>query len=410
MHDAFGNSVNCSSPAAVRAYDRAVDQYLHAFPGVLEATEEALLHDPQFGLAYALRGLSYAMYGRSNDARTCLVQAKECSAGASEREKAYVDLIGAIIEGRVTAALHAVELHASRYPTDIAAIAPALGAYGLFAFSGRVDHDAARLAFVEGLAPRYADPFPWLLAHRGWCRIECGAVDEGLAMVLEAIAARPANGHNAHMVMHGYHEKGDPQGAQDFLTSWLPTYPNSALMWGHLQWHWALTELALGRDDLALSRLLGPILDFLPRGTPFMGLPDTVSLLWRLGLRGNRTSAWNTAREHARRFFPSGSNTFGEVHLGMLAAAYRDRAELQECERRLQAMARTGHDGADAGRHWVRALRALLDDDKPMAIQEFDSCRAELPRLGGSHVQRGIVEETRAALQLPAVDGVVSRT
>ena len=403
MHDAFGNNVRCSSPAAVRAYDRAVDEYLHAFPGVLEATEEALAHDPQFALAHALRGLSHAMYGRPNDARACLVQARQCGAGTSERESAYVDLVAAIVEGRGKAALQAVEVHASRYPTDVAAIAPALGAYGLFAFSGRADHDAARLAFVEGLAPHYADPFPWLLAHRGWCRIECGAVDEGLAMVLEAIAARPANGHNAHMVMHGYHEKGEPQRAQDFLARWLPAYPDVAPMWGHLQWHWALTDLALGRDDLALSRLLGPILAYLPRGAPYMGLPDTVSLLWRLGLRGKRTSAWNTARTHARRHFPSGSNTFGELHLAMLAAAYRDRVELEDCERRLQAMARGGHEGAEAGRHWVRALRALLDDDPPLALREFDACRAELPRLGGSHAQRGIVEETMAALRLPSV-------
>ena len=404
MQDAFGNRVLCSSPAAVRAYDRAVDNYLHALPGVLQATEEALTHDPQFALAHTLRALSYAMYGRSQDARECLVQASACSTGTSEREKAYLDLIRAIVEGRVATALSAVELHASRYPTDIAAVAPAIGAYGLFAFSGRLDHDAARLAFVERLAPHYAEPFPWLLAHRGWCRIECGAVDEGLAMVLDAIAARPANGHNAHMVMHGYHEKAEPQRAQDFIARWLPTYPDGDLMWGHLQWHWALTELALGHDDLALSRLLGPILDYLPHGTPFMALPDTVSLLWRLGLRGKRTSAWTTAREHARRFFPNGSNTFGEVHLAMLAAAYRDRAELEACEARLQATARAGHDGADVARHWVRALRALVDDDKRTAIKELDCCRAELPRIGGSRAQRGIVDETRMGLRLPTAD------
>ena len=99
-------------------------------------------------------------------------------------------------------------------------------------------------------------------------------------------------------------------------------------MWGHLQWHWALTELALGRDDLALERLLGPMLDYLPRGTPFMGLADIVALLWRLGLRGNRTSAWSTARQHARLFLSKGSNPFGKSHLAMLAAAYRERGEL----------------------------------------------------------------------------------
>ena len=401
MHDAFGNTVHCSSAPAVRAYDRAVDCYLHAFPGVLEATEEALAHDPGFALAHALRGLFHAMYGRGNDARQCLSRARDCHDSVSDRERSHVDLIGAIIEARTRDALTAVEVHTNSYPTDIVAVAPALGAYGLFAFSGRADHDAARLAFVERVAPHFPSSFPWLLAHRGWCRIECGAVDEGLAMALEAIAERPANGHNAHMVMHGYYEKSDPASAQTFLAAWMPSYPDSALMWGHLQWHWALTELALGRDDLALARLLGPMLDYLPQGTPFMGLADIVALLWRLGLRGTRTSAWSSARQHAQPFLAKGSNPFGELHLAMLAAAYRERGELEQCERRLESLTRAGHEGAAVVRHWAAGLKLLIDGDAPKALKEFDACRAELPRIGGSRAQRAIVEETWAALRLP---------
>src|SRR5690349_18692583 len=98
MRDAFGNNVHSISPPAVRAYDQAVDRYLHALPGVLEATEEALAHDPQLALAYGLRGLFYAMYGRTDDARKCLVRGNDCSAGTSERERSYLDLIGAIVE------------------------------------------------------------------------------------------------------------------------------------------------------------------------------------------------------------------------------------------------------------------------------------------------------------------------
>lgn len=401
MHDAFGNTVHCSSTAAVRAYDRAVDCHLHAFPGVLEATEEALAHDPGFALAHVLRGLFHAMYGRGDEARQSLARARDCAEGSSDRERDHVGVIGAVIEGRTRDALAAVEPHANRYPTDLVTIAPALGAYGLFAFSGRADHDAARLAFIERVAAHFPARFPWLLAHRGWCRIECGAVDEGLAMVLEAIAERPANGHNAHMVMHGYYEKHDPASAQVFLAAWMPSYPDGALMWGHLQWHWALTELALGRDDLALERLLGPILDYLPRGTPYMGLADVVALLWRLGLRDKHTSAWSSARQHAQPFLAKGSNPFGELHLAMLAAVYRERGELAQCERRLESLALAGHEGAEVVRHWAAGLRSLIDGDTPRALQEFDACRAELPRIGGSGAQRAIVAETRDVLRVP---------
>jgi hypothetical protein len=160
----------------------------------------------------------------------------------------------------------------------------------------------------------------------------------------------------------------------------------------------------MGRDDLALQRLLGPILDYLPRGTPFMGLADTVSLLWRLGLRGTCTSAWSAAREHARRFFPKGSNAFGELHLVMLAAAHRERGELEDCERRLDSLVRNGHRGAEVVRRWAVALRALIEDDTSTALKQFDACRAELPSVGGSHAQRGVMEETRAALRIPVAE------
>jgi hypothetical protein len=77
MQDAFGNNVLCSSTPAVHAYDRAVDSYLHAFPGVFEATEEALAHDPGFALAHVLRGLAHGMYGRGDEAgRACLAREK----------------------------------------------------------------------------------------------------------------------------------------------------------------------------------------------------------------------------------------------------------------------------------------------------------------------------------------------
>ena len=85
----------------------------------------------------------------------------------------------------------------------------------------------------------------------------------------------------------------------------------------------------------------------------------------------------------------------------MLAAAYRERGELEECERRLESLARAGHEGAAVVRHWAAGLKALIDGDTPKALEEFDACRAELPRIGGSHAQRGIVEETRSTLHLP---------
>ena len=57
-----------------------------------------------------------------------------------------------------------------------------------------------------------------------------------------------------------------------------------------------LAELELQQSDAAVARMVGPIMEYLPCGTPFMGLADVASLLWRLGLsQGAGSSMVNCA-------------------------------------------------------------------------------------------------------------------
>jgi hypothetical protein len=400
MEDAFGNVVSCSSSSALSAYDLAVDAQLHAWPGVLDACSDAIEADPGFALPHALKALSLAAYAHMPDARAALAQAGERKPSTA-REQSFLALVGAVLDGKTAQALSMVIEHARRHPTDALAASTAVGAYGLFAFSGRADHDAARRDFLDALASHYPSDFAWLLANRGWARIECGDAEEGLAMTLAAIAKRPNNAHNAHHVMHGYFEVDRPEDAVAFIDGWLPSYSDAGLMWGHLQWHGALAELALGQRDAAMRRLLGPILAYLPRGTPFMNLADIASLLWRMGLQGMGPLPWAEAQRHADEHFTRGSNPFGEIHLAMLAAVRRDHAKLDAVARRLQVTAENGHQGAVAALHWTKALKALMEGDQGGARHHLDACRRCVVQVGGSHAQRSIVDATLEMLAIP---------
>jgi hypothetical protein len=132
-----------------------------------------------------------------------------------------------------------------------------------------------------------------------------------------------------------------------------------------------------------------------------MGLPDVVSLLWRLGLLGVRGLPWGIAHKHAELHFSNGSNVFGELHLTMLAAVRADRPALVAAVSRLKANGERGHSGALVAVRWAQALIALLDGDRAAAREHFDACSDGAARLGGSHAQRCIVAQTRDALQLP---------
>ena len=406
MNDLLGNNVTAASAQALKSYERAVDAHLHAWPGVTQALDEAFAEDPDFVLAHALRALWMQMYGRIDEARAALGRAEAGAAATSAREQSHVALVSAIVGGRAPAALALVQQHAQRFPTDVLSASTAMGAYGLFAFSGRRDHDAARRAFIEALAPRLPAELPWLLMHLGWVRIEDGNADEGLDLARRSMAARPHNGHGAHVLLHGLYETQRSQETLDFLAAWLPAYADDALMWGHLQWHGALAELALGDLAAARRRMLGPVLDFLPKGPPFMGLPDTASLLWRLGLHGVSALPWQAAQRHAERHFAQGCNVFGEVHLALLAAARRDDDALSSGWARLDMTAGRGHEGAAVAAAFARALQAMLRHDDVDAGRHWQRCLPELPRIGGSHAQRSVVEMTHAAGRLPASDSL----
>lgn len=400
MHDMLGNSVTAAGATALRAYERAVDAHLHAWPGVAQALDEACAEDPDFVLAHALRALWEQMFGRGDQARAALGRAEAGAAATSAREQSHVALVSAIVGGRATEALARVQQHAQLFPTDVLSASTAMGAYGLFAFSGRRDHDAARRAFIEALAPQLPAELPWLLMHRAWVRIEDGDADEGLDLARRSLAARPHNGHAAHVLLHGLYEMQRPQQALQFLADWLPGYADHALMWGHLQWHGALAELALGDAAAATRRLTGPVMAFLPVGPPFMGLPDAASLLWRLGLQGASGLPWQAAHGHAERHFAQGSNVFGEVHLALLAAARRDGGALSGGLARLDRIAGRGHEGAPVAAALVQALQAMLRHDEAEAGRHWQRCLPELPRIGGSHAQRAVVELTHAAARL----------
>ena len=60
MQDQFGNPVSGATPAAVQAYDRAVDAQLHAWPGVQTALDAVFAEAPDFALAQGVQTLVQA--------------------------------------------------------------------------------------------------------------------------------------------------------------------------------------------------------------------------------------------------------------------------------------------------------------------------------------------------------------
>ena len=142
--------------------------------------------------------------------------------------------------------------HIEEWPRDALPLSLALGAFGLYAFSGRADHDAARVALCERMAPHYGDDW-WMETYRGWSFTEAGDLEAGEKHTRRALELRNANAHGAHAMGHWFVEAGRKRDGADFIAGWLPAYSREGTLYSHLNWHCALGFLEAGERERALQ-------------------------------------------------------------------------------------------------------------------------------------------------------------
>jgi hypothetical protein len=171
--DRYGLPLTTTSEAAAVVYREGLDRILSAWVDAGAVLEQAFAEDPGFALAYIARARVHQIYGEAADARAKAKQARSLAAKLTKRERQHVEIIASAIEGQSAAALSGAEQHLAEFPRDALVFSLLLGAFGLYAFSGRADHDAARLAICERYAKHYGEDW-WFLTYLGWSHTEAG--------------------------------------------------------------------------------------------------------------------------------------------------------------------------------------------------------------------------------------------
>jgi hypothetical protein len=393
--DRYGLPLTTASDGAAAAYREGVDLLLAAWPGAADALDRAVADDPEFALAHAARARLHQMFGQAPAARAQAVLARTHAAHASDRERRHVAIVAAAVEGRPAEALAGAEQHDDEFTRDALVLSLLLGAYGLYAFSGRADHDAARVAICERHARSYGEDW-WFLTYLGWSHTEAGNVGAGRTVTERAIALRRENGHAAHALAHAMFEQGDAGAADAFLTDWLPAYSRATQLNAHLSWHHAL--IALERDDIeaAIRIYEDRIRPTVSQAAPLSTLADGPSLLWRAALAG-RTGLepyWRELADYAEATFPRAGLGFVDVHAVLVAAA-TDHTALERRVGELEALHAQGRlppGAAVAG--LCRGMRAFASGDYEATVRLLEPLMGEVVRLGGSHAQRELFEDT----------------
>ncbi|MDN5000368.1 tetratricopeptide repeat protein [Bradyrhizobium sp. GCM10027634] len=397
LEDRYGLPLSTTSDQAASAYREGIDLMLAGWTGTAETLERAIAADPDFALAHIARARVHAFYQQGDLARSKAALARELVARrGTERERSHVETLALAIEGRGPEAVAAMLRHIDAWPRDAVVLSLPLGAFGLFAFSGMADHDRARHELCERVGHHYGEDW-WFLTMSGWAMTENGDVAHGRKVTERGFDLRRANAHAAHAVLHAMFEDGSIEDADRLVEEWIPTYDRAGILHGHILWHQALGALEHGDAARALAIYADVLQPSATQAPPLNVITDSASLLWRLSAYGHAVpkALWVEADATAQKLFPKSSLPFADVHMALFAAATQNREALATRLAAIEQRLAEGKLPAGAVVPAIcRALAAFADEDYAACARTLAPVLADVVRIGGSHAQRELIEDT----------------
>jgi hypothetical protein len=237
----------------------------------------------------------------------------------------------------------------------------------------------------------------WFLTAYGWALVENGDVPRGRDLLGRAFSLRRENAHTVHALAHAMFEAGANQEAESLIGQWLPAYPRTGILHGHIAWHGALVALERGDAEAAVQAYFDHVQPSVSAGMPINIVSDAASLFWRLDADEHRTppQVWGAVADYARKAFPQPGHAFVDIHMAMIEAATGDREGLDRRVTRLEDLVSSGHLAAGpVAPAFARAAQAFADGDYARCVSILEPILPEVARLGGSGAQRQVVEDT----------------
>ena len=393
--DRYGLPVTTASPVAAARFQEGMDRLLSYGAGAEECFAAAVQADEGLAVAHAGTALVAVAQGDAATARAAVGRARATVAGATRRERQHVEALSALIGGETTRGLALVDEHVKEFPRDALLVNQAGSAIG---FAGARDREERRLAFLERLAPAYGDDW-WFQSALAFTYHEVDRYEESRRLSERSLQQYPGNANASHNLAHIYFETLDTEAGAAFLADWLAGYDPRASFHCHLAWHLAMFELHQGRYARALEIFQRDILGAV---NPRLAMIDGSALLWRFRLDGWREQplAWRPLADLAERVSRPGF-VFGEIHAALAYAACDDEAALAKLVDGLRALDAKGHPIAGTvALPMVQGIAAFVAGDHAGALAHLEPVEGEFHRVGGSHAQWELFEETMVACYL----------
>jgi tetratricopeptide (TPR) repeat protein len=372
-----------------------MDALLSYGAGAEEAFSAALAADEALAVAHAGRALVALMQGDAMAARDAAGKARETGAGATRRERQHVEALSALVAGDTVRGLALVDAHVAEFPRDALLVNQAGSAIG---FAGAPDRETRRMAFLERLAPAYGDDW-WFQSALAFTYHEVDRFEESRRLSERSLEQYRGNANASHNLAHISFETLDTDGGAKFLEEWLATYDRRASFHCHLAWHLAMFELHRGRYAAALEVFERDILGAV---NPRLAMIDGAALLWRFRLdeAPHPPGHWRSLADLAVRVSRPGF-IFGEIHAALAYAGCGDETAVAKLIDGLRQLDAGGHAIAGpVALPLVHGIAAFVAGDHGGALRHLEPVAADFHRIGGSHAQWELFEETMVTCYL----------
>jgi len=393
--DRYELPISTTSSVAAARFQDGMDALLSYGAGADDAFAAALAADEALAVAHAGRALVAVMQGDAMAARDAAGRARDTVAGATRRERQHVEALSVLVAGDTVRGLALVDAHVAEFPRDALLVNQASSAIG---FAGAADRETRRMAFLERLAPAYGDDW-WFQSALAFTYHEVGRFEDSRRLSERSLEQYPGNANASHNLAHISFETLDTDGGADFLRAWLASYDRRAPFHCHLAWHLAMFKLHRGRYAEALEVFERDIVGSV---NPRLAMIDGAALLWRFRLDGQAHPAehWRSLSDLAARVSRPGF-VFGEVHAALTYAACGDEGALAKLIDGLRRLDAAGHPIASpVVVPLVHGIAAFVAGDHAGALRHLEPVAADFHRIGGSHAQWELFEETMVVCYL----------
>ena len=402
MIDVRGNPVGTSSREALGHAEQALWRMMAFYDVPLADLDAAIAADPRWALPHAMKAgflLSLTEPSLVAEAHAHLEHARALGEAAAPRERAHLEALAMLLEGRWTAACRHWDELLIEHPRDALALQ----------WAHLWDFYRGDLAGLRGRPARAlaqwdeADPLqPCVLGLLAFGLEESNLYAQAEDTGRRALAADPRVPWAVHAVAHVMEMQGRFEEGAAWLRQHRPVWAEGNGFAVHLWWHSALFRVEAldhaGALRLVDQHVAGEALQVT------LNRVDAAALLWRLHLLGV------DVQERMRTLLAdwpgddgeAGYYAFNDVHrlialvgAGDLHAADAWLARCAERAMRAEDAARTNHAMArEVGLPLMRALMALARGDADAAALGLYGVRAQAQRFGGSHAQRDLIDQT----------------